>query len=60
MAAGGELAERLAALYDYMCERLLLANMKNNSSALEEVRSLLHELKGAWEGIGSQEAGRAA
>ncbi len=60
MAAGGELAERLAALYDYMCERLLLANMKNNTAALEEVRSLLHELKGAWEGIASQEADRAA
>ena len=52
---GGELAERLAALYDYMCERLRFAHMKNNPAALDEVRSLLKELKGAWEQIGTQD-----
>jgi flagellar secretion chaperone FliS len=51
MGAGGELAERLAALYDYMCERLLFANMKNNPTVLEEVHNLLAELKEAWEQI---------
>lgn len=56
MTAGGELSERLAALYDYMCERLLFANLKNNTAVLDEVRNLLHELKGAWEDIGSREA----
>jgi flagellar protein FliS len=60
MAAGGELSERLAALYDYMCERLLLANMKNNPAVLDEVRNLLHELKSAWEGIGPPESAKAA
>ena len=53
LEVGGELAERLAALYDYLCERLLFANMNNSPAALEEVRSLLNELKGAWEQIGS-------
>jgi flagellar protein FliS len=51
MEVGGELAQRLAALYDYMCERLLFANLKNSATALDEVRDLLAELREAWEGI---------
>jgi flagellar secretion chaperone FliS len=58
MGVGGELAERLAALYDYMCERLLFANMKNNPTVLEEVHRLLSELKEAWEQIGTTNAER--
>jgi flagellar secretion chaperone FliS len=38
-----------------MCERLLFANLKNNPAVLDEVRSLLKELKGAWEHIGTQD-----
>jgi flagellar protein FliS len=52
--AGGELAERLSALYDYMCARLLHANLHNQPVVLEEVSHLLAELKGAWEQIGSE------
>lgn len=52
--AGGELAERLAALYDYMCARLLHANLHNQPAVLDEVSHLLAELKGAWEQIGSK------
>ena len=52
--AGGELAERLAALYDYMCARLLHANLHNQPAVLDEVSHLLAELKGAWEKIGSK------
>ena len=51
MEVGGELADRLAGLYDYMCERLLFANLKNNTAVLDEVHGLLNELKGAWENI---------
>lgn len=46
--AGGELAERLAALYDYMTQRLLFANLKNNVAALDEVSELLSSLREAW------------
>lgn len=46
--AGGELAERLAALYDYMVQRLLFANLKNEPAALSEVVTLLSELREAW------------
>ena len=48
MEAGGELAERLAALYDYMVQRLLFANMKNQPAALTEVNNLLLDLRDAW------------
>lgn len=46
--AGGELAERLAALYDYMAQRLLFANLKNSMAALNEVSELLTGLRDAW------------
>lgn len=51
MNEGGELAERLAALYDYMTQRLLFANLKNSAAALEEVHTLLTDLRDAWEQI---------
>lgn len=51
LEAGGDLAERLAALYDYMCERLLWANVKNDRGAIDEVRGLLGEIHEAWKAI---------
>lgn len=54
--SGGVLAERLGALYEYMCNRLLHANLRNDKAALEEVSGLLRELKGAWEEIGKDSA----
>lgn len=54
--AGGELAQNLKALYEYMCNRLLLANLKNEIEPLDEVARLLLELKGAWDAIGMQQA----
>lgn len=48
---GGELAERLAALYEYMSDRLLWSNLKNDMAALEEVQSLLGEIHEAWRQI---------
>jgi flagellar protein FliS len=49
--AGGVLGERLAALYDYMCDRLLRANLHNQPELVDEVSRLLSELRGAWEQI---------
>ena len=46
--AGGDLAERLAALYEYMSQRLLFANLKNSVAALDEVSELLGSLREAW------------
>lgn len=49
--AGGEIGKNLYDLYDYMNQRLLIANLKNDASILDEVSALLKELKGAWESI---------
>lgn len=59
MASGGELAERLAALYDYMAQRLLFANLKNSSAALDEVSELLRSLRDAWAQIAPSQSAAA-
>lgn len=56
MEAGGDLSEKLDALYDYMCRRLLFANLNNDKAALVEVYNLLRELKGGWEEIADDPA----
>ena len=45
---GGELAERLKALYDYMVLRLVHANIHKDAAAISEVQHLLAEISGAW------------
>lgn len=57
---GDELADRLAALYDYMGTRLLQANLHNDAAALSEVSRLLTELKTAWADIADDPAVTAA
>jgi flagellar secretion chaperone FliS len=47
----GDIAINLDALYEYMSNRLLVANLKNEQSALDEVAKLLNELKSAWEAL---------
>ena len=50
---GGDIALQLDALYDYMNQRLMLAHINNQTAPLEEVLSLLQELRGAWQQIGT-------
>ncbi|MDP2252733.1 MAG: flagellar export chaperone FliS, partial [Thiobacillus sp.] len=50
---GGDIAQRLDSLYVYMNQRLMLAHINNQTAPLEEVLSLLRELHGAWQQIGS-------
>lgn len=57
---GGEIAARLDALYDYMCQRLFTANVKNQPEMLDEVSALLDELHSAWKQIGEQASATAA
>ncbi|MBK3747877.1 flagellar export chaperone FliS [Stutzerimonas balearica] len=50
--AGGELAENLERLYEYMTMRLFEASRHNDVSKLDEVASLLSEVKNGWDAIG--------
>jgi len=52
---GGDLAQNLYALYDYMARRLLHANLHNDKAALDEVLKLLAEIHSAWITIGNRE-----
>ena len=52
--AGGALAENLNNLYDYMSRRLVIANSRNDESILDEVASLVVEIKMGWDGISDE------
>jgi flagellar protein FliS len=52
--AGGDIADNLDALYDYMSRRLLQANIKNDVGIVEEIHGLLADLRGAWVSIGDK------
>ncbi len=51
---GGELAQNLSDLYDYIARRLLTANVRDDVAALTESLSLLGEIRSAWVAIGPQ------
>lgn len=53
---GGEIALNLDALYIYMTNRLINANIENNVAPVQEVIKLLTELRGAWEAISKTDA----
>ena len=55
---GGQIAANLAELYDYMCRRLLRATTENRLEMLDEVSSLLHEIRGAWLAIAPEARAR--
>ena len=51
MEAGGEMAINLSNLYDYMIRRLMEGHAANDMNALDEVASLLREIKRGWDAI---------
>lgn len=60
---GGDLAKNLSALYDYMVNRLLYANLHQDAAAITEVQKLMTEISSAWREMGEnlrQQPGDAA
>lgn len=51
-----ELVERLQALYNHMAVRLVQANLNNQPELIDEVVSLLEELRSAWAEIAQDPA----
>jgi len=54
LAQGGELAQNLSDLYDYMQRRLLRGNAESDLACIDEVASLLSEIRNAWIAIGPE------
>lgn len=51
MDKGGDISVNLDELYIYMNKKLLQANAENQPEHLQEVCSLLEDIKGAWTSI---------
>ena len=51
MQRGGQIAENLRALYEYMLNRLTLANATNDVRVVAEVAGLVAEVKSGWDQI---------
>lgn len=54
LKAGGDLAKNLDGLYDYSIERLVLANVKNDSALIDEVIELMSQISSGWRQIKQQ------
>jgi flagellar protein FliS len=54
---GGELADRMNALYAYIVTRLLQANLKAQQEGLDEATRLISELHAGWKAIGQAQDG---
>ena len=48
---GGEIANNLNDLYDYMARTLLRANLENNLTLLDEVVDLVKQVKDGWDAL---------
>jgi flagellar protein FliS len=57
--AGAELVENLSAFYDYVNQRLLFANLRNDPTLLDEAEGLLDNISSAWRDIAPNKPSRA-
>ncbi len=48
---GGELAENLDNLYEYMSQQLLKANIENSTALIDETVAIMKNIKSGWDSI---------
>jgi flagellar protein FliS len=58
MEKGGEIAQHLHRLYDFMLNHLARANASKSTKPISEVRDLLCELRESWKQVAAQEPQR--
>ena len=51
MKKGGEIAQNLEALYEYMQRQLVAANVHSKMENIDEVLALLNEIRAGWAAI---------
>lgn len=51
---GGDIANNLDQLYEYMQNQIIEANLKNSQEPIDEVMNLLKTIQSGWQGIGEQ------
>ena len=59
-SVGGDIANSLDSLYEFIAKRLVQANLENRTEYIEEAQRLLGELRGAWLAIDPDAAARQA
>ena len=60
MEKGGELAENLGGLYQYMVQELYKSSFRNDPVIVREVTVLLREISSAWDQIPVQERNKTS
>jgi len=60
MKAGGEFSQRMQALYEFMIDQLLRANMTKTAEPFQIVEKLLTEIRNAWAQMLEQTVSQAA
>jgi flagellar protein FliS len=60
MEEGGEIARNLRRLYDFVLDRLLSANLKNDMKALDEAEKVLETLRQGWKEMERKQAAAQA
>ena len=51
MEMGGELAGNLDSLYQYMTQELFRASFKNDADTIQNIQTMLKDIRGSWEKI---------
>jgi flagellar protein FliS len=51
METGGELANNLYSLYQYMTKELFRASFKNDVDTIQNIQTMLKDIRGSWEKI---------